>query len=374
MLGGLMALALIPPSLQARDNLQSAGNSQFEIVGLHARSVSYVEDLSQHIAQVAGRYLDSEGLQFPQRILVSLKAADYVDFEGDYSVKVANRGFVNLDLRWEESLTLRKTCLALAEALMVRYSIFNYGEEGPGFLPEWPASAIGMKAYLSLRPAQSRRLGNWLKPAATPSVESLLRRNWKDRAPDANGFALLLAMEQGGVERARIRNLMKQSLAGIDISGSLASLVQPTDPAAENLSLDDWWRASLTRMLRPPRELMESMESSRLWIGALADFSNTEFKDQNLIEMWDERENGELRKLIEARYEILRLRILQVNPAYFNAARSLGALFETYLSGGRRHKYMHRLTAFLGDFEDSKVLEEVVAGALDEAGAKASDE
>ena len=74
-----------------------------------------------------------------------------------------------------------------------------------------------------------------------------------------------------------------------------------------------------------------------------------------------------MRSLIEARYEILKIRIMRVNPAYFNAARSLGALYETYLKGEKRHKYIHGLTAFLGDFEDGKALEETVQESLSEA-------
>ena len=68
-----------------------------------------------------------------------------------------------------------------------------------------------------------------------------------------------------------------------------------------------------------------------------------------------------MREFIEARYEILLLRIVSVNPAYFNAARSLGALFETYLSEeSKRHRYMHGMATFLGDFEDAKDLEDLV--------------
>jgi hypothetical protein len=350
--------------------LHSAGNAQFEIVGLDARSVSYVDDLSRHVVQVAARYLDADGLQFPQRILVKLKPEKYVDFEGVSIVRIQERGFVNLDLRWEAPLTLLQTCRALSRALLVRYSIFNYGKEGPSVLPNWPADAIGITAYLALRPAQARQLGDWLDIQATPTVAGLLARKWSDPVTDANAYGLLWAMQQSGIERKTVRSLMAQSISGVDISEALASQVQLGRPMEESVPLDAWWQLSLAQLLKPAGEVMETMETSRLWIDSLADLSNTEFKDLGLNDLWDKREDAALRGLIEARYEILRLRIVRVNPAYFNAARSLGALFENYLSGERRHKYLHSLTGFLGDFQDAKELEEKVVEALGKTAAK----
>lgn len=364
-IGGLFILTLLGSASAAEKKLYSAENTQFEFVGLHQRSVSYIEELSRYVVAVGERYLDRDALQFPQRILVSLKPSGYIDFEGDYSVRVGERGFVNLDLRWEDSLSLLAACRALSEALLVRYSIFNFGQSGPDFLPKWPATAIGTKAYLILRPVQSSLLVDLLQPETTPKVEQVLKRKWSDPVEDLNGYAFLVAMEQSGLERQQIRRLLARNISGKNISEALDSLIQPDDPAAEGLSLNDWWRGSFSRLLAPVGEPMESMEVSRAWIEALVNLANTDYKELNMGQLWGERDNKGLRQLIEARYEILRLRIIRVNPAYFNAARALGALFETYLNGDKRHKYMHRLTGFLGDFEDSRELEETVLRALD---------
>lgn len=363
--GGLLAIALQTSAFSAERKIATAENAQFEVVGLHTRSVSYVEDLSDYVVEIAARYLDREAMQFPQRILVSLKPEDYVDFEGNYIVRIGERGFVNLDIRWEASLSLLTTCRALSDALLVRYSIFNYGESAPEALPQWPAAAIGTRAYMSLRPAQSRRLADWLDITATPTVEALFQRRWNGPERDANGYALLLAMQASGVERRAIRSLMAQSIAGVDVVPVLTQLIQSGGPTTESVELNDWWRVSLQQLLEPAEELMETMAASRQWIGALADFSDADIDEMNLKQIWNERETEAVRDLIEARYELLKLRIIWVNPAYFNAARSLGALFETYLLGDRRHMYMHRLASFLGDFEDAKVLEEAVSKALE---------
>lgn len=358
----LLILLLQMPVSGADSRLYTAQNAQFEIVGLHSRSVNYVEELSRHIVVVAARYLDPGGLQFPQRILVSLKPPEFANFEGNYSVRYAMRGFVNLDIRWEASTSLLATCRALAEALLVRYSIFNYGQAGPGFLPKWPATAIGTKAYLKLRPAQSQRLSVWSDLSATPHLAALIGRKWDAPVVDLNGYLFLLAMERE-LERREVRILMGQSIAGANIVELLAERI-PSSPEADPMDFDAWWRASFLELQAPAEGVMETMAVSRAWIEALGELGSAELKDLNLAQLWNERENVEVRGLIEARYEIIKLRIARVNPAYFNAARSLGALFETYLMGEHRHKYIFNLSVFLGDFEDSKALEVTVGEAL----------
>ena len=85
----------------------------------------------------------------------------------------------------------------------------------------------------------------------------------------------------------------------------------------------------------------------------------------NLRELWELREEAALREILRARRELIALRLERVNPAYFNAARSLGALYETVLEGGEAHRFLRELTGFLGDFEDAKQLHEAVHSALE---------
>lgn len=366
---GLLALLLYSQASAARSDLQTAENAQFEIVGLHSRSVSYVADLTDHVVAVAARYLDPAALHFPQRILVSLKPAEYVDFDGEYSLKFAPRGFVNLDIRWEADTSLLTTCRALSEALLLRYSIFNYGQSGPDFLPKWPATAIGSKAYLLLRPAQSQRLSDWTDWNASPSVVSLLRRKWNEPTDDLNAYVFLLALEHQW-ERRNVRALIGHSIAGANIAESLATqLSAPTSELGPH-ALDEWWRGAFLKLQLPQERAMETMAISRAWIEAVADFSDPELKELNLAQIWNEGKNSAVRELVKARYEIIKLRIARVNPVYFNAARSLGALFETYLTEEPRHKYIFNLTVFLGDFEDGKALELKATEALGTTGTR----
>jgi hypothetical protein len=67
---------------------------------------------------------------------------------------------------------------------------------------------------------------------------------------------------------------------------------------------------------------------------------------------------------LSARREIIRLRLERVNPAYFNAARSLGALYET-LETERESEFSHALTAYLTDWLDTIDLHTETQESLD---------
>jgi hypothetical protein len=357
----LYALSVV----EASNQLRTAENRQFEIVGLDLRSVAFVDELSLHVEGIARRYLESAALEFPQRILIRLKPEKYVEFAEDYEIRIEEGGFVSLDMRWSEKITLRTATRGIAEALLVRYALFNHGPGGVGFLPDWPGAAIGTQAYLSLRPAEFAELGSWLDQSATPTLGSLLARKWSDSVIDANAYCFLLAMERSGFERSAIRILMAQAIAGIDILEALEAAIQPGDPTSEPISVDQWWTEAINELPSGNRELFESMELSRLWIDQLAGLGDLG-DGVNLRSLWQKREEEETRRLIKARYQILRIRLGRVNPAYFNSAKELGALFETFLYGERSHEYVHRLAIFLSEFEDTKQLETVVRQALSE--------
>jgi len=353
--------------LPAQSVVRTAENGQFEIVGFHPRSVSYVEELSRLAIDRNLRYLNPEGFRFPQRILVNLKPTEFIDFEGDYLVRVKERGFVSLDVHWSASLSLETICYALSEVLLVRYSIFNYGIKGPEHLPEWIVSALATDLYLGLRPAQWLTVAARSRKSDAPELTELITRNWKDPTESAEGYLFLSALETNGLSRSEIRMLIDRNLNGINILQLLPGLIRGlATERAEAVDPAEWWPRARTGLLEPRDEWMETMETSRLWIEALSDFSDVDGQELNLAELWKLRQEQAVRDVIEARYELLRLRILRVNPVYFNAARSLGAVFEMLLSEeGKRHRYIHQMVGFFSDFEDNKLIEETVSEALD---------
>jgi hypothetical protein len=123
-------------------------------------------------------------------------------------------------------------------------------------------------------------------------------------------------------------------------------------------------------LLEREYEVVESMEETRIWMSAVSNFDapiQTEagVLQVNLRTLWKHRDSEALIELVEARYEILRLRMLRANPAYFNAAHSLGSLFEVLLQDGPSHKFVHALAVFLSDMEDAKAMQEAIQLHLD---------
>jgi hypothetical protein len=361
-----LGVAFSPSVIAATVELHAAENRQFEIVGIERRSVAYIDNLSRHVVDVAGRYLDASSLQFPQRVLIRLKPERYIDFDGDYEIRVEEGGFVSLNIRWDSCMTLRAVCRGISEALLVRYAIYSFGPEAVERLPDWPAAAIGTRAFLVLRPAMSAELENWIDFSMTPTLASILDRKWMDSVVDANGYCLLHALETEAVIRGRIRRFIEQAIAGEDIRDVLETAIQSNAPDEEAVSGEEWWAEATLEQLSENSDWLEKMEQSRRWIAELSDMSalGEVAEGINLRNLWYAREGEAIRTIIRARYEIVRVRLVRVNPAYFNSAQALGALFETFLDGERRHEYVHRLAIFLSEFEDTKQLEKVVEQAL----------
>ncbi|MEE2988452.1 MAG: hypothetical protein VX372_02665, partial [Verrucomicrobiota bacterium] len=231
---------------QALPGLRSMGNGSFDVVGLHLRSVSYVNELSSFSIQIAERYLPTKGLAFPSNILISLRPEAHVDFEGDYRIRIAERGSVQLDLLWEDSMTLERTCYAISEALLVQYSVFNYGIEAANQLRSWTISALANDVYLTLRPAKFVDLVTAAQEAEVLELNGILEPSRSGLAfPCAAGYWLLQTMKSGSLERTVIRSLFQQAIAGIDIEEALTAALWASQPTAELVSVQTWWEQQL---------------------------------------------------------------------------------------------------------------------------------
>ena len=202
------------------------------------------------------------------------------------------------------------------------------------------------------------------RSASGCSLQELLARGWQTPVKDANGYALLLAMKREGFTRESQRRIFALAVGGGDVAATLQSLLPPSDPTAEQLPLNDWWQLALQTILDEEHGRYESMSESRQWLAELSDMATVGDGSLNLRSLWQERANKDIRASIQARYELLRIRVVRVNPAYFNTARSLSALFETFLKSDRSFEYLRNLSAFLSDFEDTKRMEALVLEEL----------
>ena len=363
------ALGLVPSLVSAR--VRSVSNDYFEIATLDFRSLSYMNDLSNYTVKIAERYLDPEGMAYPKPILVSLRPDQYVDFEGDYLIRIESRNSVELDIRWNKALTLESCCLALSEALLTQYALFNYGPEGTAKLSTWPVSALSNVVYLGLRPANISYLVNQARVGIVPELSTILGcKADKITAVDTTyGYWFLEAIKSSAFNRRAILNFFDRAVGGENITQLIDKEIQIKGTNDEVILLETWWRQTLASLVNRQYEVVESMADSRLWLSAIAGFSDLikfqfEGTTLNLRSIWKYRSEPEVRDLISARREILGLRLARTNPAYYNSALFLAEVYESLLSDEHSHKYLRALTLYLNHWEDVKDMEEIIEGFL----------
>ena len=360
---------------QSVPGLLSRSNNHFDVVGFHLRSVSHVSELSSFSIQIAERYLPSGGLDFPTNILISLRPEEYVDFKGDYRIRLAERGSVQLDLRWEDTMTLERSCYAISEALLIQYAICNYGIKAPNKLKSWTIDALANDLYLSFRPAEFIDLLKMAQEVDVPQLTEIIEPSLAESiVPSAVGYWLLLTMKSSNLKSPAWRSFFQQAISGIDIEEALSAAIHASQPNTELLPAQTWWEQQLSLIFSKEYEVVETMEVSREWLTQFGRF-DTPLKlesqevsgDLNLDirAIWTHRAKPEVQELVRARYEILRLRMTRINPAYYNSALSLGALFEGVLNDESSHKYLHSLTMYLSEWVDAKEMQDSLENILD---------
>lgn len=348
---------------QSDDRLSFVEGRYFEVVGTDQRSVSFANTLGEHVVELCASYLQAGRHDFPQRIFVALRPEDHVEFDGAYQIQIGARGQVSLNFRWDAALSFETMCRALTEAYLVRYANFNYGPGASDRIRFWAVSALGSQCYLNLRPAQQGQYIQEARETGLLKVSSLLTLDWASSRENGvsprQGYWVLYALRQRGLGRGDGGALLDQAIAGRDVTVAVEMAIQPTDAEQQTITLEAWWQSEMVAYLSQELEHYESLDVSRTWIEELANFdayrvSGGELK--NLMELWTHRDDEALLAVLAARHQIIALRLERVNPAYFNAAQSLGVLYETTLQAERRFEFLHAFTAYLSDWEDTKRL------------------
>jgi hypothetical protein len=362
-----LVLGLLPllGVAQRGEKLAFVEGRYFEVVGTDHRSVSFANTLGEHVVELCMSYLRAGRHDFPQRIFVALRPENRVEFDGEYQIQIGARGQVSLDFRWEAALSFETVCRALTEAYIVRYANFNYGPGASDRIRFWAVSALGSQCYLKLRPAQQSQYIEEARESGLLNVSSLLAedlaRGRENGLSPRQGYWVLYALRQRGLRRAEVGALLDQAIAGRDVSVAVGAAIQPTDADQQTITLEAWWQSQMVAYLSQDIEHYENLDVSRAWIEDLANLDAYRASGGelgNLMELWTHRADEALRAVLAARQQIIALRLERVNPAYFNAAQSLGALYETTLQTERRFEFIHAFTAYLSDWEDTKRLHE----------------
>lgn len=357
------------PQRSLADAVFTTEGAYFEVVGSDDRSVAAVGRLCEHIVATCGKYLNRLPTSYPQRILVVLRPASDVAFSGDYTTRSQVGGFVQVDFRWDAALDLEMVCRGLTEAFIQRYAIYHHGLKAPQRMHSWPVSALSTQAYLSLRTAQLDTFIDELRMVEPPDIQVLLGQSYVDGMPwgtGREGYWLLRSLRAHSIQSRQIARLIERAIAGNSDVQALQSLLQAQGWG--RVAIEDWWSERMLALTQVKLGRVESMAVSQAWIGKAADFTLYQGEGRQLADLralWQLREDATVREMLMARRELIALRIGRVNPAYFNAARSLGALYETVLDGVQTHEFVHALTVFLGDFEDAKHLQRMTNAHLD---------
>lgn len=368
----IACLLTCAPLSHANNRLVTQESASFEIVGADNRSVAYVSELAEIVATQCNQYLRHKDVYFPQRVLIALRPEEHVDFEGKYLVTIRDQGFVRVDFRWSAQLTLEEVCFAITEAYLKRYTIYHYGPSAPSQMKAWPIHALSLEAYLHLRPAHLIGMLQVSSKREALDIRSLLESKFKPgMSPNfsTESYYLLSSLRLSIEKRGTVQSIIETALAGNIAIEAIEQTALNRDPIANPMTLETWWQSQRQDIISIDYELYERMDISRKWIESMTHFESIEegVAVKNLRDIWTLREDEGLRRILQARYELIRLRIEVVNPAYFNAARSLGAIYETALDeAAQPHRFMQALVNYLSDYEDAKQMEETTLSLLEE--------
>lgn len=364
---GLVLLYLssqLPVMAEPDDEIIWKEGRYFDVIGTDNRSVSYANALAEHIAETCRRYLKAGSHGFAQKMLITLRPEHDPEFKGaDYRIQVSPRGQVSLDFCWDESLDFETACYATTEAYLLNYARFNHGADAARNVRFWALSALASQSYLSLRPALRANFIEKARRSELPEIGIFLSL----RLPEATekdlnsawGYLLFQILRDNRLSRSQLAILLDRAVAGVDVEADIAKILFPGKPEESKERLAQWWQSQIDGYLAREYEFCESLTTSRLWIEKMADFDVVRVsgeKLQDLMGLWDGRHDENLRSLLGARCEIIRLRMERVNPAYFNAALSLGTLYEAVLEAKRRHEFIRAVAVYLNDWEDAKRL------------------
>lgn len=336
----------------------------FDVIGTDHRSVSFTSVLGETIAELCQRHLKVGSHDFPKRILATLYPRERSGFEKSYEIQVSARGQVNLNFRWDESLSFETMCFAFTEAYLSSYARFNYGVGADEQLRFWVFSALSSRNYLSLRPAQKTSFIRIARESEMPAIQSLFSKPLTEVADQEtgryHGYWVLQALRESALTHSQIAELLELSIAGASITNLVMEKLMLVDEEDPDSLLEEWWQGWLSNYLSQGHEFCDSLTTSSQWIEEMINFDAYQASKgtvEDLMELWDYRKEETLRSTLSARCEIIRLRMEQVNPAYFNAALSLGALYETVLEAENKHKFIRAVLFFLNDWEDTRRLQ-----------------
>lgn len=369
-----ISLALLP-ALSASEwkpsDLIVSENRYFEIVGHDARSVAYVAQLSSFIAGSVLDELADVDYSNPRTVLIQLDKAATGKSNQAYQLKISQLGFVTVSIQWDEKLEL----YSLIESLVVGFiQAYGYASYGDAYLERSPAKAwiihaLASTAYLQLRPKLAR---SFYFEAETVSFdfqlfEAELGQVLPSHRISEQSFALYRWIKKQAIRAEEKQRVFRSALLG---TSSAESLFERIAMPSKSEFLKLWTEFLKVEQSKYRGQFME-LSRSKEWLESLARFSEMKLEgipqrtNLSAHNLWAERDSPKLRRVLEARIELISMALVRINPLYYNAAQSLALTYKSLLDASYEWEVLSLFSEYLDAMDRAQSVHEQISEALE---------
>lgn len=365
----IIVLSLSGTSLfgQYKDaQIYSSENEHFEIVSYDPISLSWMQHLSKVIAADIIHLAGFDESAIERKIIVELIPSESNHSLPHYRISLDSRGYHKLRMKWSEQLTIDVAIQALCKVYLQRYRYNTLGLEQTSQSIRWLQTAIQQWLYLRRFPTERLTFDQTLQQAPNYNLEESLTVSVQSSKFQHSGWECLALLELIR-QRSPSKKSFQKTLIPFLGTRPLKPMLETIFPDLSNQALDKWWIAKREEVAITAFYLCESIEVSRSGLIELATFQTLSDPPQKLIDLnqlWHEREQPLRQSHLRARSIILQRRLKMINPAYFNAARALKAMFRSVLNQDTKIEFTHHLLEFQLLMDDTESMQDHIQQRL----------
>lgn len=342
-------------------------SNQLHIEGPDRVSTLYIRNVADEIHNVLDRYFASNGNQFrAPRARVLLVSPFESGFSDPWEL-TRQEGHWTLRIRWSEQTRRDDVEEALTRLLLQRLASGVTNTEG--LAPDWLVRAMVLRVTTHFAPAIRDEFARLAMVSSPPSLKSLFEASENNRIFNAQLYFLLLHLRQS----------LPQS---IDRGSLFLPLLQGQDPGSvlprklrnfEDLTEANWiWVTEYYRLARERRGPIWDLDESARQVFLLIrfDLQSADGEMQyrvTLEDIWDWRNEPNVRAELERRVNRIRTLFPRINPVYFNSLQMAGELFESIDELQSRGEFMATLADFAREWDYAQQLHREIRVSLVEA-------
>ena len=334
------------------------------------------EDSANHVLAMAQRMREILANYFPWPehppgpIEIHLIPAASANFTGAYVVNTDANGRSVALVRWGPDAKFSDTCLALGGVMLKNLVVWNNGAAFNDKVPDWLALALGKMLEVNLKPSVVESLARQASELPVLSLRQITTAHGplnesEQQVLVVNGFWLARYLDQKCAKPALAAALFSTLSVGANPGTTITTAFPDNFDNVRDLEM--WWQVGyrdLTRRLVGP---VQSMADSRAALDRL-EFVDLPTKDgapkrTRLADAWAGRMDSTVRDALAAEVVGGPAMLLQINPAYRNAAISLLSALGK-LHGDVEKDFRNAWDRYLTDRADAESYEATVEAAL----------